>query len=164
MTTKRDDFLVREYLPVIRQFPEEVQRSLLRESVVTLVRAKDPSREPPGAPASEHLPRELAFLAGPLCDLGFGRLDLSPSEIERLYLAFCGPGVAVPGTPYKLRHSVMSLITFVEPATGQEMKLPPNWRQAVRSQTWIGKRVANADLSSYEDKGDGYLLRLAGGA
>ncbi len=162
--TATDDFLMREYLPVIRQFPEEeVRQSLLRESAVTLVRVKDPSRKPPSAPVSEHLPKELAFLAGPLCDLGFGRLDLPPSEVERIYLAFCGEGVAVPGTPYKLRHSVMSLFAFVEPATGHEVTLPPNWRQVVRSRTWLGKRVADADLSSYEDKGDGYLLREASG-
>jgi hypothetical protein len=152
-------------LPVIRQFPdEEVQQSLLRESAVTLVRVKDPSREPPSAPVSEHLPKELAFLAGPLCDLGFSRLDLPQSEIERIYLAFCGQGVAVPGTPYKLRHSVMSLFTFVEPGTGQELMLPPTWRQVVRSRSWIGKKVADADLSSHEDKGDGYLVREASGA
>jgi hypothetical protein len=160
-----DDFLMREYLPVIRQFSDEQTRqALLRESAVTLVRVKDPSRKPPSAPVSEHLPEELAFLAGPLCDLGFGRLDLPPGEVERIYLAFCGQGVAVPGTPYRLRHSPMSLFTFVEPATGQEPKLPVHWRQVVRSGTWIGKKVADADLSAYEDKGDGYLLRGAGGA
>jgi hypothetical protein len=159
------DFLMREYLPVIRQFPEEaVQQALLRESVLTRVCVKDPSRKPPSAPVSEHLPSELAFLAGSLCDLGFGRLDLPAGEIERLYLAFCGEGVGIPGTPYKLRHSAMSLFTFVEPATGHEVKLPPDWRQVVRSGTWIGKKVASADLSCYEDKGDGYLLREAGGA
>jgi hypothetical protein len=161
--TTMDDYLLREYLPVIRQFPEEVQQSLLKESAVTLVRVKDPSREPPSVPVSEHLPKELAFLAGPLCDLGFGRLDLAPHEIEQIYLAFCGPGVGVPDTSYKLRHSVMSLITFVESATGREVKLPPNWRQVVRSRTWIGKRVVDADVSSHEDKGDGYLLREASG-
>ncbi len=160
-----DDFLAREYLPVIRQFPDErVQQSLLRESTVTLVRVKDPSRPPPSAPVSEDLPKELAFLAGPLCELGFDKLNLPPSEIERIYLAFCGQGVGVPGTPYRLRHSVMSLFTFVEPATGQEIMLPPDWRQVVRSGTWIGKRIANADLSSYEDRSDGYFLREARGA
>jgi hypothetical protein len=147
-----DDFLMREYLPVIRQFPdEETWQALLRDSAVTRVCVKDASRKPPSAPVSEDLPKEAAFLAGSLCDLGFGRLDLPPADIERVYLAFCGPGVAVPGTPYKLRHSVMSLFTFVEPATGHEVKLPPNWRQAVRSRTWIGKKVTETDLSSYED-------------
>jgi hypothetical protein len=157
-----DDFLMREYLPVIRQFPEEdVQRSLLRESAVTLVRSKDPSKKPPSAPVSDNLPKELEFLAGSLCDLGFDKLALPESEIEQIYLAFCGQGVAVPGTPYRLRHSAMSLFTFVEPAAGHEVKLPPNWRQVVRSRVWIGKRIAAGDLSSYEDKEDGYLLREA---
>ena len=151
-----EDFLAREYLPAVRQFPEkEVQESLLRESAVTLVRVKDRSKKPPSAPVSENLPKELEFLAGPLCNLGFDRLDLPESEIEQIYLAFCGQGVAIPGTPYKLRHSVMSLFTFVEPASGHEVRLPGNWRQTVRSRVWVGKRVADADLASYEDKGDG---------
>lgn len=155
-----DDFLIREYLPVIRQFPDrEVQQSLLRESTVTLVRVKDPSKKPPSAPVSDSLPKELEFLAGPLCDLGFDRLDLPQGEIERIYQAFCGQGVAVPGTPYRLRHSVMSLFTFVEPASGNEVRLPVNWRQTVRSGAWIGKKVADVDPALYEDTGDGYLLR-----
>jgi hypothetical protein len=128
-----DDFLNREYLPVIKQFPEEAQQSLLRESAVTLVRVKDPSKKPPSAPVSDELPKELAFLAGPLCDLGFEKLDLRQDEIEQIYLAFCCQGVAVPHTPWRLRHSVMSLFTFVEPAAGNEVKLPGHWREAVRS-------------------------------
>lgn len=154
-----DPFFVREYLPVIRQFPEDVQQSLLRESAVTLVRVKDPSKKPPTAPVSEDLPKELEFLGGHLCDLGFDKLTLPPSEIEKIYLAFCGEGVAVPGTPYKLRHSAMSLFTFIEPASGHEVTLPADWRQTVRSRGWVGKKVANGDLSSYEDNGDGYSLR-----
>lgn len=143
------DFLTREYLPVIRQFPEaEVQQSLLRESATTRVCVKDPSNKPPSAPVSDNLPSELEFLAGCLCDLGFSRLDLPPNEIESLLVAFCSQGVAIPGTAYRLRHSVMSLFTFVEPATGSELKLPDNWREAVRSRRWIGKKVAgDLDLS-----------------
>jgi hypothetical protein len=160
-----NDFLIREYLPVIRQFPEkEVQQALLRESTVTLVRVKDPSKKPPSAPVSENLPKELDFLTGPLCDLGFDKLDLPQKEIEQIYLAFCEQGVAVPGTPYRLRHSVMSLYTFVESATGHEVRLPTDWRQTVRSSAWIGKKVAAGDLASYEDRGDGYLLRERNGA
>ena len=139
-----DDFLSRDYLSVIKQFPEgEIQRSLLRESAVTLVRSKDPSKKPPSAPVSDELPKELAFLAGPLCDLGFDKLNLSQNEIEQIYLAFCSQGVAVPGTPYRLRHSPMSMFTFVEPATGKEVTLPPNWRQVVRSRAWVGKSSAS---------------------
>jgi hypothetical protein len=160
-----DDYLAREYLPVIRQFPErDVQQSLLRESAVTLVRVQDPSKKPPSAPVSESLPKELEFLAGSLCDLGFDKLDLPQRDIEQIYLAFCGQGVAVPGTPYRLRHSVMSLYTFVEPARGHEVRLPVNWRQTVRSRVWIGKKVADGDLAFYEDKGDGYWLREGTGA
>ena len=157
-----DDFLVREYLPVIRQFPErDVQNALLCESAVTLVRVKDPSIEPPCAPVSNNLPKELEFLAGPLCNLGFDQLDLPQNEIEKIYMNFCGQGVAVPGTPHKLRHSVMSMFTFVERASGHELTLPVNWRQTVHSSAWIGKKVAavGVDLSLYEEKGDGYQLR-----
>lgn len=157
-----DDFFAREYLPVIRQFPEEeVQKSLLRESTITLVRVKDPSKKPPSAPVSPVLPEELAFLAGSMCDLGFDKLNLPQTEVEELYLAFCSNGVAVPATPHRLRHSVMSLFTFVEPATGNEARLPENWRETVRSQRWVGKRVATPDLDPlrYEDAGDGFLLR-----
>jgi hypothetical protein len=156
------DFLSREYLLVIRQFPEdEVQRSLLRESVVTLVRTKDPMKKPPSAPVSDSLPRELAFLGGPLVNLGFDKLNLPQADIEAIVLAFCSEGVRVPGTSHKLRHSVMSLFTLVEPSTGDELTLPTDWREAVRSHSWIGKKVAAADFdhSRYEDVGDGYCLR-----
>lgn len=158
---KMIDFLAREYLPVITQFhEEEVQRSLLRESAITQVCVKDPSKKPPSAPVSDNLPGGLEFLAGSLSDLGFDRLDLPEDEIEKIYTEFCGQGVAVPGTHYRLRHSVMSLFTFVEPATGNEPMLPDNWREVVRSRRWIGKKVAaDLDLSRYEDAGDGYWLR-----
>jgi hypothetical protein len=129
-----NDFLTREYLPVIKQFPEEeVQQSLLRESAITRVCVKDPSKKPPSAPVSDNLPNELEFLAGSLCDLGFAKLNLPQNVIENIYLAFCTQGVAVPDTRYRLRHSVMSLFTFVEPATGGEVRLPDNWRETVRS-------------------------------
>ena len=131
---------------------------------MTLVRVQDPSQQPPSAPVADNLPKELEFLAGSLCDLGFDKLALPLGEIEQIYVAFCGSGVAVPGTPYKLRHSVMSLYTFVEPASGQEVRLPLDWKQTVHSRVWIGKKVAAADPTLYEDKGDGYLLRKRDGA
>jgi len=156
------DFLAREYLPVIGQFPEKsVQASLLRESTVTRVCVKDPSRLPPNAPVSEKLPEDLQFLGEGLCNLGYDKLTLPPDEIEKIYLAFCSEGVRVPGTTFKLRHSVMSLFTFVETASGHERMLPADWRQTVRSSAWIGKKVAapDIDLSLYEDVGDGYLRK-----
>ena len=135
--TTLDDFLTREYLSSLRQFPEGTRQMLLRGSSTTLVRVKDPSKIPPAAPVSDKLPEELEFLGGHLCDLGFDKLRLPPGEIDQIYTAFAGEGVAVPGTPYKLRHSVMSSFTFVESATGQEVKLPADWRQTVRSETWV---------------------------
>ncbi|MGH7136397.1 MAG: hypothetical protein ACREHD_11700 [Pirellulales bacterium] len=155
------DFLDREYLSSLRQFPESTQQLLLRGSSTTVVRIKDPSKEPPSAPVSGDLPQEVEFLAGHLCDLGFDKLDLPPSEIDRIYRAFAGEGVAIPGTPYKLRHSVMSMFTFVEPAQGGEIVLPVSWRRTVRSDRWLGKKVGavDVDLSKYEEEDDGYLLK-----
>jgi hypothetical protein len=156
-----DTFLDREYGSSLRQFPEDTQELLLRRSSTTLVRVKDPSQKPPAAPVSDSLPQELAFLGGHFCNLGFDQLALSANEIDRIYTAFAGRGVAIPGTPYKLRHSVMSSFAFVEPATGKEPMLPADWRQTVRSDTWIGKKVCTPDddLSQYEDQGDGYIRR-----
>jgi hypothetical protein len=156
--TTMEAFLNREYLPVIRRFPEaDLQKLLMHESAKTIVRVTDPSKQAPSAPVSDKLPKELAFLSGSLCDLGFDKLDIPESEIDKIYLAFCGQGVAVPRTPYKLRHSVMSMFTFVEEASGHEVTLPEKWRQTVRSNSWIGKEVtgADVDLSRYEDEGDG---------
>jgi len=77
--------LTREYLPVIKQFhEEEIQRSLLHDSTVTLVRSKDPSKKPPSVPVSDELPKDLEFLGETLCDPGFDKLNLSQSEIEDL--------------------------------------------------------------------------------
>jgi hypothetical protein len=156
------EFLSREYLPVIRQFPEnELQRSLLRDSVITLVRTKDLTKKPPCAPVSDSLPHELAFLGGPLVDLGFDKLNLPQADIEAIVLAFCAEGVQVPGTPHRLRHSVMSLFTLAEPAIGHEVMLPTDWRVTVRSHSWIGKKVVPTDFdpSRYEDVWDGYSSR-----
>ena len=159
--TTVQDFLDREYLSSLQQFPESTQKLLLRGSSTTVVRIKDPSKKPPSAPVSGDLPKELKFLGGHLCDLGFDKLDLPQSEIDRVYRAFAGEGVAIPGTPYKLRHSVMSMFTFVEPAQGDEAVLPVSWRQTVRSDRWLGKKIgaADVDLSLYSEEDDGYLLK-----
>lgn len=155
------DFLDRDYFSSLQQFPEDTQQVLLRGSSTTAVRTKDPSQKPPSAPVSNDLPRELAFLGGHLCKLGFDKLDLPQNEIDRIYRAFAGEGVAVPGTAYKLRHSVMSMFTFIEPAKGGEVALPVHWRQTVRSDKWLGKKVGGTgmDLSRYQEEEDGYLLK-----
>lgn len=155
------DFLDRSYLSSLQQFPQDTRQLLLRGASTTVVRVKDPCKKPPSAPVSEDLPKELRFLSGHMCNLGFDKLDLPQDQIEQIYRAFAGEGVAVPGTPYRLRHSVMSLFTFVEPAQGSELALPITWRQTVRSDKWIGKKVGSADmdLSRYQVEADGYLLK-----
>lgn len=155
------DFLDRDYFSSLQQFPEDTRQMLLRESSTTAIRTKDSSKKPPSAPVSDDLPAELAFLGGHLCNLGFDQLDLPQEEIDRIYTAFAREGVAVPGTAFKLRHSVMSMFTFVEPASGGEVALPVDWRQTVRSDKWLGKKVANrdADLSHYLREEDGYILK-----
>ncbi|HVA45626.1 MAG TPA: hypothetical protein VNH11_04500 [Pirellulales bacterium] len=155
------DFLDRNYLSSLQQFPENTRQLLLRGSSTTAVRIKDPSKKPPSAPVSDDLPKELRFLGGHLCNLGFDKLGLPQGEIDRIYRAFAGEGVAVPGTLYKLRHSVMSMFTFVEPAKGGEVTLPGSWRQTVRSDKWLGKKVAavDVDLSQYKEEPDGYILK-----
>jgi hypothetical protein len=153
------DFLDREYVSSLQQFPEDTQQVLLRAASTTAVRTKDPCKKPPSAPVSDDLPKELAFLGGHLCNLGFDKLDLPPDQIERIYNAFAAEGVAVPGTPYKLRHSVMSMFTFVEPAKGGEVALPISWRQTVRSDKWLGKKLGplDDDLSRYKEEEDGHV-------
>ena len=96
-------------------------------------------------------PLVLMFLGGPLVDLGFDKLILPQADIEAIVLAFCSEGVRVPGTPHKLRHSVMSLFTLVEPAAGNEVMLPTGWREMVRSDSWIGKKVVPTDFDPSRD-------------
>jgi hypothetical protein len=160
-TASVKDFLDREYLSSLQKFPESTQQLLLRGDSTTAARVKDPSKNPPSAPVSDELPKELEFLGGHLCNLGFDKLDLPPNDIDRIYKAFAGEGVAVPGTAYKLRHSVMSMFTFVEPIEGGEVVLPATWRQTVRSDKWVGKKVAadDIDLSNYDESDDGFVLK-----
>ena len=116
------------------------------------------------------VPEELSFLHSKCVDLGFENLSLSDDEYKALLLAFVGEGVAVPGSPYKLRYTGMGMSTVVEPATGQEPSLPAHWKQGVRVMdkqdrfSWIGKRVrpnplGQVNLALYQDVGDGWQLR-----
>src|SRR5436309_3332701 len=51
------------------------------------------------------LPPDFEFLGGGFVRLSFECLGLPQDEFCRLSLAFVGAGVAVPGTPYRLRNS-----------------------------------------------------------
>jgi hypothetical protein len=147
--------MAKTYLESIGHFSEAVQADLIEWSTRTRF---------PQAPA------ELSFLRPGFVDLGIENLGLGEDEHKALLLAFCGDGVAVPGTPYKLRFTGMAMSTVVEPATGTEPPLPVHWKQGlyvVDAQgrlTWIGKRVrpdqvGKVDLPLYQDVGDGWQLR-----
>lgn len=78
-----------------------------------------------------HLPAGFEFLRGPFVDLGFDRLGLGAAELDAVLLAFVGTGVAVPGTPCRLRF-VRPVLSVVEPAdVGEGTALPTGWRECV---------------------------------
>jgi hypothetical protein len=116
------------------------------------------------------LPPGFQFLGGGFVCLGFECLGLSAEDEWKLAVAFVAGGVAVPGTPYRLRNvrplrSVVEATDWTEQAT-----LPGHWRQGVlvmgrdARYLWIGKgnnlgRLGNIDLRDYEDAGDGWRLK-----
>ena len=144
----------RVYLESIAHLPEEDRNFLIREAPHTRIKeVPDPG---------------LGFLKG-MVDLGFENLRLSQAGKAALGRAFCGTGVRIPGTAYKLRYHGYMNYTLVEPAEGDEPELPADWRQAILVMdnddrlTWIGKRVrpdqiGNIDLSLYRDVGEGWQL------
>ena len=147
--------MAKTYLESISHFDEALREELIK----WCIRTRFPQ-----------VPAELSFLRPGFVDLGFEYLGLGDEEHKALLLAFCGDGVAVPGTPYKLRFTGMGMSTVVEPATGTEPPLPAHWRQGVlvidaqNRLTWIGKRVrpeqvGQVDLALYQDAGDGWQLR-----
>jgi hypothetical protein len=118
----------------------------------------------------QQVPTELAFLQGDV-DLGFENLGLPPQRQHALRVAFEGDGVAIPGSPYRLRRMPNSTVGIVEPTTGQEPALPGDWKQAVYTLsgnvfTYVGKKVRRNDQlppnfepatdPSYRDVGDGH--------
>jgi hypothetical protein len=122
----------------------------------------------------KRLPPGFTFLGEGFVCLGFENLGL-PSEDEwKLAVAFVASGVAVPGTPYRLRN-VRPLRSVVEPTDWTERAtLPAHWKEGVLVMgrddrySWIGKRVAleqlgKIDLRDYEDAGDGWTLKDNGG-
>jgi hypothetical protein len=146
--------VVKTYLQSISHFSEAVREELIKWSTRTRF---------PQAPA------ELSFLRPGFVDLGIENLGLGEDEHKALLLAVAGDGVAMSGTPYKLRYTGMQMRTVVEPATGQEPSLPAHWRQGVLvidaqdRLTWIGKRVrpdqvGEVDLGLHRDAGDGWEL------
>src|SRR5690349_9752515 len=72
-------------------------------------RTRFPGNPPPG----------FDFLHGAFVDIGFDRLGLSDMELDAVRLAFIGTGLAVPGTPFRLR-CVRPVMSVVEAAGGSE--------------------------------------------
>lgn len=144
----------RIYLESIAHLPEHTREFLVREAPHTRIKeVPEPS---------------LNFLQG-IVDLGFENLGLNQADRNALGKAFCGNGVRIPGTTYKLRYHGYLNYTLVEPASGDELQLPTNWRQSVLVMdnddqlNWIGKRVrpdqiGNVDFTLYRDVGDGWEL------
>jgi hypothetical protein len=144
----------RIYLESIAHLPEHDRDFLIREAPHTRIKEVPDPR--------------LGFLCG-LVDLNFENLRLSHADKNALGRAFCGNGVRIPGTVYKLRYHGYMMYTVVEPAEGDEPELPADWRRVVYVMnnqdvfTWIGKRVrpeqvGNIDFSLYRDVGDGLEL------
>ena len=146
----------RIYLEAIAELPEHIRESLIKDAPHTRFKeVPDP---------------QLSFLLGMDVWLGFENLGLNQADQTALLQAFCGNGVRIPGTSYKLRYHGFVWYTLVEPSNGDEPELPAHWRQVIIVMgdqgvfTWIGKRVrpdqlgAEIDFSLYRDAGDGWEL------
>lgn len=110
------------------------------------------------------VPDELKLLRPHFVDLNFENYTLSAEEKRKIGRAFCGEGVAIPNTKYKIRN--VKGISVVELATGAEQVLPIWWKRQVISSSsgvlfWIGKDVrpdqlANWDLAELTETEDGW--------
>lgn len=115
---------------------------------------------------------QLQFLANSTVDWGFEDLGLAKPEYEALKLHLYDRGLLIPGTEYKFRYPGIVNIVVVEIAEGDELSLPPHWKQGVLVLgagdrfTWIGKKVRDEryggpdaiDFTHYRDDGDGWTL------
>lgn len=116
----------------------------------------------------------LKFLVGVITDFGLENLNLS-EELRKQYRdAMYGAGTVLTGTLYKIRYTGVMMKGVIEVATGQELELPRNWRQAVlvvnhQDQfSWIGKLVrpdqlgvdtlSDFDFTVYRETEDGWEL------
>ena len=140
--------LNRLYLEYINSFDAETQEWLLKEAPHTVF---------------QEVSTEFKFLDG-VVDLNFENYDLPQPQRIAIYRAFCGEGVAVPGTKYKLRNTRLGSV--VEQANGTELVLPSNWKRKVivankGGLVWLGKEVRpdqreGLDLSKMIETEDGW--------
>jgi len=107
-------------------------------------------REAPHTRVEGSLPPELAFLGGAahIVDFGLENLGLGEAGYKAVYAAFIDQGVALPGTPYKLRYTRTGHTVVERTTAGEELlTLPEYWAEAVLvlgandKPTWIGERV-----------------------
>ena len=131
--------LNRLYSESIAHLPKDVQEIILNEAPHT---------------AFSNVPDELDILRANLVDLNFESYDLPKHEREAIVLAFCGEGVAVPNTKYRLRNT-RGLTSAIELATGSEVVLPVWWKKKVIAAngdklTWIGKAVRKDQLEGWD--------------
>ena len=115
---------------------------------------------------------DLKFLEGGHTDLGFENLGLDPRARFKLYQAYQGTGVNIPGTNYHIREFHSGEFTaIIESSDGSETAtLPDNWIEAVyviNSEgvySWIGSKVRpnqlspDFDFSPYVRTTDGWQL------
>lgn len=104
--------LSRKYIDYIRTFSPETQEFLLKGAGRTMFRT------------SIDLPDDLAIFSSANVTV---IIDLPPDLVE----AFCGDGVRIPNTNYKIRNAV-GMLSVCELATGTEPELPSNWKELVK--------------------------------
>jgi hypothetical protein len=123
-------------------------------------------REAPRTSFVSEIPEEFNILKAGFVDLNFETYHLPKELRDEIGLAFSSEGVAVPGTQWKLRQGSNGM-GRIEPATGNEVMLPENWRRFVISANqgvllWIGRSVRPEqaegwDLSGMTETENGWL-------
>jgi hypothetical protein len=142
------------YLESIDKQPKHIREELLREA--------------PHTGFSGTVPPELERLQARMVDLGFEDMGLSEESQSNLRRAFCGSGLRVPNTPYKLR-CIGGPESVIEKSENREILLPEDWWTFVTTYDndfhliWIGDKVredrrGKADLErDYHKVSDGWL-------
>jgi hypothetical protein len=112
------------------------------------------------APFTSEVPPEYELFANRIVSLGFDRYPIPEPERLGLCQHYLSDGVRIPGTPYKIRVTVIGRAEFV-PSAGGEPELPADWLHYVAVEDmFVGKQVApllGLDLTGYVATPDGWL-------